>query len=63
MFSRRSSGFTLIEVLVVLTIISLISVLLFQGYGYLLGSYQRLKSRQQVEAPVSILLLGEDESA
>ncbi len=47
--SVRQGGLTLLEVLVVLTLIGMISSVMFQGYAYMLGSYQRLKQRQLVE--------------
>jgi general secretion pathway protein J len=47
--SRQQSGFTLVEVLVVLTLISMLSALLFQGFGYMLATYDRLQDRQSEE--------------
>lgn len=49
MIKRASGGLTLLEMLVVLTLISMVTTLLFQGYGYMLGAYQRLQNRQVVE--------------
>ena len=46
---RAARGMTLLEMLVVLTLTGMVTALLFQGYGYLLGGYQRLQNRQSVE--------------
>lgn len=48
MSRRFSTGLTLLEVLVVLTLTGMISAVMFQGYGYLLGSYQRMQNRQSL---------------
>ena len=37
------------EVLVVLTMVSMLSALLFQGFGYMLATYDRLQDRQSRE--------------
>lgn len=39
----------MVEVLVVLTLVSMLSALLFQGFGYMLATYDRLQNRQAVE--------------
>ncbi len=51
---KRSGGFTLVEVLVVLTMISMLSALLFQGFGYMLATYDRLQARQSAEFQKSL---------
>ncbi len=52
--SRQNRGFTLVEVLVVLTMVSLLSALLFQGFGYMLATYDRLQNRQSAEMQKSL---------
>jgi general secretion pathway protein J len=52
----HGSGLTLLEMLVVLTLLSMVSALMFQGYGYMLGSYQRIERRQS--AGLNQLLAG-----
>ena len=47
--SARQRGISLLEVLVVLTMIGMISSVMFQGYAYMMGGYQRLRDRQAVE--------------
>ena len=42
-------GLTLLEMLVVLTLVSMLTTVLFQGYGYMLLTYQRIQLRQTVE--------------
>jgi prepilin-type N-terminal cleavage/methylation domain-containing protein len=49
MIRRADRGMTLLEMLVVLTLTSMVTALLFQGYGYMLGGYQRLQNRQATE--------------
>jgi prepilin-type N-terminal cleavage/methylation domain-containing protein len=49
MIKRADRGMTLLEMLVVLTLTGMVSALLFQGYGYMLGGYQRLQNRQATE--------------
>ncbi|MEM0952930.1 MAG: prepilin-type N-terminal cleavage/methylation domain-containing protein [Pseudomonadota bacterium] len=53
--SRAQGGLTLLEVLVVLTLISLISGVLFQGYGYMMGNYQRIRERQNLELRTALV--------
>lgn len=48
-------GISLLEVLVVLTLIAMISSVLFQGYAYMLGSYERIRERQMVELNESLV--------
>jgi general secretion pathway protein J len=51
----RQNGLTLLEVLVVITLISMISTVLFQGYAYMMGNYQRLRDRQQDEFHAALI--------
>lgn len=43
--SHRSAGFTLLEMMVVLLLVSLISVLLMQGFSYVIGIQERLRNQ------------------
>lgn len=48
MNNRRQSGLTLLEMLVVISLTAMLSTLLFQGYGYMLGRYDYVKNRQSL---------------
>lgn len=44
---RRQSGFTLLEMMVVLVLVGLISAMLMQGFVYVAGIYSSVERRQQ----------------
>ncbi|MEM6485840.1 MAG: prepilin-type N-terminal cleavage/methylation domain-containing protein [Pseudomonadota bacterium] len=50
MRERRNSGLSLLELLVVLSLVGMVTTVLFQGYGYMLGTYQRIQVRQAHES-------------
>jgi general secretion pathway protein J len=47
---RLSRGLSLLELLVVLSLVSMVTTILFQGYGYMLLNYQRIQMRQAHES-------------
>jgi general secretion pathway protein J len=47
---RRYRGLSLLELLVVLSLVSMVTTILFQGYGYMLANYQRIQARQAYES-------------
>jgi general secretion pathway protein J len=51
---HRSRGLSLLEMLVVLSLVSMVTSILFQGYGYMLSNYQRIQLRQSTGIQVSL---------
>lgn len=45
LFGKSSKGFTLLEMMVVLVLVSLITVLLMQGFGFVVGLQERIRQQ------------------
>ncbi|MEM6484051.1 MAG: prepilin-type N-terminal cleavage/methylation domain-containing protein [Pseudomonadota bacterium] len=52
---HRARGLSLLELLVVLSLVSLVTTILFQGYGFMLGSYKRIQARQAHESERALI--------
>ena len=53
-FRARQSGMTLLELLVVMTLLALVSSLLMQGFSNALSTYERVQRKQSEGMPLEL---------